>query len=88
MFCSYILLCFIYFQYVEASNLEIETLNSDATSYHKAWQTLCTSNGVVVPGGFGKRGMEGKIQACQWCREKNIPFLGDYSKFNSLKYNN
>lgn len=31
---------------------------------------------VIVPGGFGSRGMEGKIRACQWCRENNKPFLG------------
>lgn len=29
-----------------------------------------------MPGGFGSRGMEGKIRACQWCRENKKPFLG------------
>lgn len=29
-----------------------------------------------MPGGFGKRGVEGKIEACRWCRENNKPFLG------------
>ena len=29
-----------------------------------------------MPGGFGKRGMEGKIEACKWCRTNNKPFLG------------
>lgn len=33
-------------------------------------------SGVVVPGGFGTRGVEGKIEACRWCRETNKPFLG------------
>ncbi|MBN2459163.1 CTP synthase (glutamine hydrolyzing) [Candidatus Woesearchaeota archaeon] len=33
-------------------------------------------DGVIVPGGFGSRGIEGKIQIVQYCREKNIPFLG------------
>lgn len=33
-------------------------------------------SGVIVPGGFGQRGVEGKIAACQKCREYNIPFLG------------
>lgn len=33
-------------------------------------------SGVVVPGGFGKRGVEGKIEACRWCRENKKPFLG------------
>lgn len=33
-------------------------------------------SGVVCPGGFGVRGVEGKIRAIQYCREKQIPFLG------------
>lgn len=31
---------------------------------------------MVVPGGFGKRGVEGKIEAVRWCRLKEKPFLG------------
>lgn len=31
---------------------------------------------VVVPGGFGKRGVEGKIEASKWCRTNDKPFLG------------
>lgn len=34
------------------------------------------SSGVIVPGGFGKRGMEGKMEACKWCRTNDKPFLG------------
>ena len=34
------------------------------------------SSGVIVPGGFGQRGIEGKIRACQWSRENKKPFLG------------
>jgi len=33
-------------------------------------------DGVIVPGGFGSRGIEGKINAIKYCRENNIPFLG------------
>ena len=33
-------------------------------------------NGILVPGGFGNRGVEGKIKAIQYAREKRIPFLG------------
>jgi len=33
-------------------------------------------SGVIVPGGFGTRGVEGKIEACRWCRENRMPFLG------------
>jgi CTP synthase len=33
-------------------------------------------DGIIVPGGFGKRGVEGKIAVAKYCREKNIPYLG------------
>lgn len=33
-------------------------------------------NGLIVPGGFGSRGIEGKISCIKYCRENNIPFLG------------
>lgn len=33
-------------------------------------------DGIVVPGGYGSRGIEGKIQAIQYCRENKIPYLG------------
>jgi CTP synthase len=32
--------------------------------------------GILIPGGFGERGVEGKIQAAQFARENNVPFLG------------
>ena len=46
--------------------------------YHEAWKKLCECEGVLVPGGFGKRGVEGKIAASQWARINNRPrpFLG------------
>lgn len=34
---------------------------------------------MLVPGGFGTRGIEGKIMACKWARENNVPFLGGYN---------
>jgi len=33
-------------------------------------------SGILVPGGFGDRGTEGKIAAARWARERNIPYLG------------
>ena len=33
-------------------------------------------DGILIPGGFGKRGIEGKIEAIRFARENNIPFLG------------
>ncbi len=39
-------------------------------------QTLQGCDGYLVPGGFGERGWEGKIQSTKYCRENNIPFFG------------
>lgn len=33
-------------------------------------------SGIIVPGGFGKRGLEGKILAAEYCRTRRKPFLG------------
>jgi CTP synthase len=42
----------------------------------KAWETLKSVDGIVVPGGFGKRGIEGKIMAATYARESKKPYLG------------
>ena len=38
--------------------------------------SLKEADGIVVPGGFGERGIEGKVLACQYARERDIPYLG------------
>ena len=63
-------------KWVEASDLESHTEHEDPVRYHQAWQHLCSSRGIIVPGGFGQRGTEGMILAVRWAREKKIPFLG------------
>lgn len=40
------------------------------------WRHLHKVDGVVVPGGFGSRGVEGKIAVAQYCREEEVPYLG------------
>jgi len=50
--------------------LEAEELEADPPKY------LSSVKGILVPGGFGSRGMEGKIRAIQYAREEKIPFLG------------
>ncbi|KAH8296473.1 hypothetical protein KR054_006629 [Drosophila jambulina] len=62
--------------FIESCQLEEETLQTEPGKYHKEWQKLCESDGILVPGGFGSRGMEGKIRACQWARENRKPLLG------------
>ena len=52
----------------------IET--SEIKSIGDAEKTLKGIKGIIVPGGFGSRGIEGKILCIQYARENNIPFLG------------
>ena len=63
-------------QYIEASDLEPSTQEENAEKYHEAWQNLVSSNGVLIPGGFGSRGVEGMIHAAKWARLKKKPMLG------------
>lgn len=41
-----------------------------------AWDLLKTADGILVPGGFGKRGIEGKIAAANYARTQKVPYLG------------
>lgn len=63
-------------KWIEASDLEQETCQSNPIKYHESWQYVCSSGGIIVPGGFGSRGIEGMIMATKWAREHNIPYLG------------
>jgi len=53
-------------RWVEAEEFEGDDIES----------VLKGANGILVPGGFGERGTEGKIKAVQYARERDIPFLG------------
>jgi CTP synthase len=63
-------------KWVDSEHLEDSTQDSDPTKYHQAWHAVCTASGVVIPGGFGKRGVEGMIKAACWTRTKRVPMLG------------
>lgn len=65
--CSALLECKIKTKWVEVSN--IETLK-------QAEKELKNISGIIVPGGFGSRGAEGKIKCVEYARKNNIPFLG------------
>ncbi|GAB1288857.1 CTP synthase 1 [Apodemus speciosus] len=65
-----------YSLYIDSTDLEPSTLQEEPVRYHEAWQKLCSAHGVLVPGGFGVRGTEGKIQAIAWARKQKKPFLG------------
>lgn len=48
----------------------------DSQNTQSLAEALTGAHGILVPGGFGERGAEGKIQAVQYAREKNIPYFG------------
>ncbi|MCF6238238.1 MAG: CTP synthase [Candidatus Marinimicrobia bacterium] len=59
--------CKVNIEFIEAEDLETD---------QGLEQVLGHVHGVLIPGGFGSRGIEGKIRAAQYAREKKIPFLG------------
>ncbi len=58
------------------AHAEIEWISSTDLEKGKAWDQLQTVDAIVVPGGFGYRGVEGKILAGRYARENRVPYLG------------
>jgi CTP synthase len=56
--------------------VEIVKVDAEAIEREGAEKILNGLGGILVPGGFGERGIEGKIKAAQYAREKNVPYLG------------
>ncbi|KAJ6312035.1 hypothetical protein OIU77_013728 [Salix suchowensis] len=63
-------------EWVAAGDLEDVTAKEAPDVYKNAWDLLKGSDGVLVPGGFGDRGVQGKILAAKYARENKVPFLG------------
>ncbi|XP_021811638.1 CTP synthase-like [Prunus avium] len=66
----------LFVDWVPAGDLEDATAKENPDAYKAAWKLLKGADGVLVPGGFGDRGVQGKILAAKYAREKRIPFLG------------
>ena len=62
--------------YANGVGVEIGFVDSETVTSENAKEKLEKFDGIIVPGGFGNRGIEGKIQTVKYAREKNIPFLG------------
>ena len=62
--------------WIESTNLDDQTASADPEAHAAAWELLSGADGVLVPGGFGIRGIEGKIKAAGYARENNVPYLG------------
>lgn len=58
------------------TRVDVTYIDSDDISAQNVLTRLQGFDGILVPGGFGNRGIEGKIRAISWAREKKIPFFG------------
>jgi CTP synthase len=58
------------------ANVKIKWLDSETINRKNISELLKNANGILIPGGFGNRGISGKLEAIKFAREKQIPFLG------------
>ncbi len=58
------------------SQIRIGRIQSEEIEREGPERLLAGFDGILVPGGFGERGTEGKVDAIRWARKRNIPFLG------------
>jgi len=56
--------------------IEINWVHSTDLSKERSWDLITEADGIIVPGGFGERGIEGKIKAIRYARENQIPYIG------------
>lgn len=62
-----------------ANNVDVDIMwinSGDLEETDDAASIIGEADGIIVPGGFGERGIEGKIRAITYCRENKVPFLG------------
>ncbi|HEY66760.1 MAG TPA: CTP synthase [Thermoflexia bacterium] len=57
-------------------DVDVHYVSSEELERGRGWDELEKVAGVVVPGGFGERGIEGKIATAGWARENRVPYLG------------
>ena len=60
----------------EHATIDIHWVDSELLNDENAGELLGDMQGIIVPGGFGNRGVEGMISAAKYARENNIPYLG------------
>ncbi len=62
--------------YANDAVVDVEWIDSEKITKDNVAEVLKGIDGILVPGGFGDRGVEGKIVACQYARENDVPYLG------------
>ena len=61
---------------INGAEVDIRWINSEEITPENVGKTLGKCNGIIVPGGFGDRGIEGMIESIRYARENKIPFFG------------
>ena len=62
--------------YVYGARVQIKWIDSETVNDKNAAETLAGCDGILVPGGFGNRGIEGMIATARYARTNNVPYLG------------
>ena len=62
--------------YEVGCNLDIDWIDAEEITRQTAAERLGKLDGILIPGGFGYRGIEGMISTCEYAREHNIPYFG------------
>ncbi|KPJ21902.1 CTP synthase [Streptococcus phocae] len=62
--------------YANDTAIDLNWINSNDITADNVEELLKDADGIIVPGGFGQRGTEGKIQAIRYAREQDVPMLG------------
>ena len=62
--------------YMQGAKVNIHWIDSETVTEENVSEMLAGLDGILVPGGFGSRGIEGMISACRYAREKNLPYFG------------
>ena len=62
--------------FVIGKNLRIKWVDSDSVTDESAAEVFAGCDGIILPGGFGTRGIEGMISACRYARENDVPYFG------------
>ena len=62
--------------YYQSAKVNISWIDSETITEENVEKILSDMDGIIVPGGFGERGIEGMITACKYARENNLPYFG------------
>ena len=62
--------------YALEADVKIDWIDSETITKETVSEKLASLDGIIVPGGFGSRGIEGMILACQYARENRVPYFG------------